>query len=657
MSRWSTRLGVVIVAAWAAFVTCGTRPADGDTRLQDLYFRDTGSIPDTVKLLLARAAYHGHDAVTVVFDLVTFDPPPGRTEFVTDHRYRDDLLPWIEALEAAAPRASRPLFAAVTTSVAPVRVGDFGWRAEVRRELDVEWWDDRAFREFQPAARWAERLCARTPGKRPLLALVTGDVLPEQWAHSGQRDNGQRDDERWRRKLSPIGEYWDEESVASAVRNANGSLTVVAPQSRFGDFLPVGDIPEAPWASRPILPPVTEIRVPENVEGPDVLPRSVFWLRRFTSNTPLWCRRYGGELFFNTDVPSGYGWWPFARAAAATDGEYLFYPFQKVEWLDVCPRDGNVLNALGPELVPRAAWIALRQGDEVLAALIAATRIVEDATPWNSGSHGGRASGWIGFDSVSPPRLAKQWRPRQKPWDEPIAGPRTVASWKREGGKLATLVPLYDDALRVLDRAERDFAAGRLKSTCPRSVANLRLTRFWFEMSAFHLEALSIYLRELERFVPPDVRASDGEVVITYVPAIKMSDCLAAYDGRELPPDEDLDLQRDADRMRGFLAARDDLPRGLQDDLLPIPQEDARYRARRALPYVFRRLDPRLVGRATAMVDAGEVVMDRYARSGWGWVVYYSVAYTFVWQPVPPGDSIVDRFGGADPPPGGPPTK
>ena len=158
----------------------------------------------------------------------------------------------------------------------------------------------------------------------------------------------------------------------------------------------------------------------------------------------------------------------------------------------------------------------------------------------------------------------------------------------------------------------------------PRSVANLHLTRFWFAMSAFHLEAYSIYAREWRRFLPPAMEGHVERIYVTYVPTIRMSDCLDAYDGRALAAEQEGAYVRWVPQ---------DAP-GYQGNLLKIPPDDPNYRAKRSFDRVLLHLDPRLRRRALWMIRSGADVMKRYARTGWGWTTYYADAYTFVFKPV-----------------------
>jgi hypothetical protein len=177
-------------------------------------------------------------------------------------------------------------------------------------------------------------------------------------------------------------------------------------------------------------------------------------------------------------------------------------------------------------------------------------------------------------------------------------------------------------------------------------MANLRLTRFWLEMSAFHLEALSLYLGELEKHLPRRIVAKNGAVWISSVPTIRLSDCLAGYGGRSIDESEDEKLQ--AEGRTWFEWYR----RSQSNVFLWLEKSDPRYRALRHPEQVVKKLDPRLVPRALRMIEAGKDVMRDEGRSPWGWMVYYSEAETPVYVAVrtAPGSSARP---GADPHEGG----
>jgi hypothetical protein len=88
-----------------------------------------------------------------------------------------------------------------------------------------------------------------------------------------------------------------------------------------------------------------------------------------------------------------------------------------------------------------------------------------------------------------------------------------------------------------------------------------------------------------------------------------------------------------------------------QGNLLDIPLKDPLFRARRELDRVLLHLDERLKPHAIDMIESARRVMERYARTPWGWTTYYTVAYTFVWHPVPPEKGPTGPMGPVGPTP------
>ena len=256
------------------------------------------------------------------------------------------------------------------------------------------------------------------------------------------------------------------------------------------------------------------------------------------------------------------------------------------------------------------------------------------------------ATGWSAFESLRPKKPTKRHRLRRKPFDLHLMG--TARKLKQAGEDLIPVVAQYDQAIRVLDKALARVAAGK-DTSHPRSVADLRLGRYWFAMSAFHLEALSIYLREFERLAPPGFDERRDEFVVTYVTTIKMSDCLDAYDGRTLSEADEKRYSRQVTRAWGLVGKGawnpgDQIP-GQQGNVLRIPLGSRNYRAKRSRSNVLRHLDRRLMPRALDMIHAAEKVMKHHAKTPWGWTTYYSEAYTFVFLPLPKSTGRVPRRG------------
>ncbi len=370
---------------------------------------------------------------------------------------------------------------------------------------------------------------------------------------------------------------------------------------------------------------------------------------RFNSITPYWFDKPDHTLVYNNHAPSGYGYWPFARVAAKTEGKYFFYPFPRTKWLDICPQDPVLHNKLGPDLVHKSKYLARLKGDRAHDAIAKATNLVVEGTPWTDDAWQGQsASGWSTFLRVSPLRYHDKWFLRRKPWEvvfEDTGDAR--ASLFKSGSRIkADLLPLYDQAIFILDRAlNRENAPGTTPSS-PRAVADLHLARYWFSMSAFHLDAFATYALEMDRFIPERLYGKIDRIWVTYIPTIKMSDVLDAYDGRELSLEDEKQYER-------WLLP--DQP-GQQQNILLIDPEHPDYRAQRSLARVLKYVDPRLRRRALDMIFSARRVMADYAESGWGWTTYYSIAYTFIFLPIPESRGPPPERPGEVVPPPPPPT-
>jgi hypothetical protein len=364
---------------------------------------------------------------------------------------------------------------------------------------------------------------------------------------------------------------------------------------------------------------------------------------RFGSTTPAGFAPLGDVRLWTDDAPSGYGSWPIARSVARSRGKYLFYPLPRTRWLDACPTDASLLDALAPDLVTPARYLAIRGRDRGLDALCRAAALVVEATPWADSAFGQRAAtGWSALARTAPLVLQPDSFLRRRPFDVALSSP--LDDLKRRAEEIASLLPAYDRALSLLDAALADVEADRSARTAPRTVAHLRLARFRFAVAAFHLEAFSVAAREVDRYVPAEMRGRVERVHVAYLPTIRMSDCLDAYDGRTLPTTLE-------SRYVRWLPGGETQP-PYQGNLLVIPRDDPNYRAKRGLEPVLRHLDRRLLRRALDLIQAGRGVMRDAARSGWGFTTYYSDVFTFRFTPVEvPRGSRPASGEGSKPPP------
>ena len=670
-------LRAAALAAWVLTGAAGPAAAAPlePTPPERLYVRRPGSIRGAADAALSFAKGLGAPKVVVVFERSTFGPPPGDHEFRDGHDYAGDLGDWVEAFGAAGAASGLEVRVGSTISDRWTDARATGALDAVLADFARQSWTAPGTPALPSASRWVERALARNdvpsaalvPAGRAAAALVfvASERLPEDAAPGSRARRGRQDP--WRSLLAAPGTSFDEEAVSARLAAAACPLVVVAPEVRFLDEVALPTLPAAPWASRPSVLSLPSLELldppfPRPPPGPDA-PRTPSDVPsfprvrvgppvvegRFAALTPFWRTRarLDGRLAFPTDSPSGYGYWPFARAAARSGGRYVFYPFPAGEFRDVCPSDPHLLADLTPELVARTRWPARVAADDATRALLEAQRMVLDVTPWDEAwpASPRRADAWAAFTQAGPPVAADRWAPRRFPFDVILpagVSPSSIADVERVGERLEReTLPRYEVALARLDAAVEAMRDGVGPPPPLRAQADLLLGRCWFAMSAFHLHALAIYLREIRAFFPPGTPPEPTELVVTYVPAIRLSDVLEAYDGRAMPARYETTKQ---------VPLRPAVPRW-QSNVLALDVADPAYRALRPWDRVVERLDPRLLRDATRVRDTAAAVMRRFGRAPHGWVTYYAEVCTFVWDPVRADRTMQYRWGPIGVPP------
>jgi hypothetical protein len=626
---------------------CTRRSGVGqDRREEPLYVATAGDIAAVVQGVLGSAEGESRDAVVFVLDTPSFFPPPNDRLFQRDHCYSGDAKLWLSAMRQL-PMSTRHVFYVTGTQPPhPIRVGDANWAEDFELEQSRSRWWQIAVNgaTVRSASQWIGNVLDAVPGKAIQIVLVTGGVEPEE--PCGTRRDAST---TGLSSLLPRGAYWDDTSIIEKLRRRRVRLDVVAPQARFGECYPADEIPSAPWAARPtgfrdaVMDPradeaglealrakliamgissedadrtIKRLSVQVSAAGTaNGIPNRVV-RPRFTSNTPFWLLTGRAVVESVTDCPSGFGYWDLARAARETGGRYYFYPYPGGTWLDVCPFDVRRRDELAPELSPRRDWLRQRERNRALRCMLEVEEGFTAAFPWSIDLNSVREVGtrWGPFrlsgDTV---RFETSRDTRLRAFETWLVALTDVGVSKMRT-QLADVGVKVDAAVRKLRGAEVDLAAdGGGKSR--RDVANLRLFAFWLETCAFHAEALCATLDDLDQR-KKDIRIQ-GDPVFAVVPVVRLSDCFAAYDGRMISADEELLLRPKpidwVDQRRGYMAT-----------MLQIRQEDARYRARRSMESVEKSLTPALRSRLKQVVAAGQLVLEDYARTPWGWMVYYS---------------------------------
>ena len=131
---------------------------------------------------------------------------------------------------------------------------------------------------------------------------------------------------------------------------------------------------------------------------------------------------------------------------------------------------------------------------------------------------------------------------------------------------------------------------------------------------------------DIRKNIPASRIKNTKEFVVIFDRGIRLSDCLPSYEGRSISRERDQELQ----------VGRPNPMCGPQGNTLPLQEADPDYRALRHPAEVLKYLDPRLMPRALAMIDAAQEVMRHEGRSPFGWMVYYAVTLDYTWFGVPP---------------------
>jgi hypothetical protein len=611
-------------------------------------------LPDAsaiVRSIRERCDAHGLDAVVFLLDEHLF----GETQTSTTALFVDPGPPkppdpkaaneWIRALHDSFDRGKTPAF--VGRRAEPTRAIP---RARGASANSIQ--DDPTTPDCRDGVAWAEKCAGRvqeTFAKRSALVLVTDRPPRVTWTR--EPESAARDG-CW----SPT---WHEEEVGRTLAKCGAELIVVAPEAAFGEDTPVSLAPFLPWASRPVaagrgqvLAFLAEPRSPDPGTS-DLTPA-----QRLEETVKAW-PRFEGQLpekldkvdpprpdfhrSLESDIPSGFVAWEYARACRITRGACWFFPRSRTEWLDPCKR-GDLARTLIPDvdLSAAAQWKA-RHDDP----LDATTRRI-------SGRLLERSAKVVKAQPIFPyselPTLLRHLRGREglvAPFQllaDATPEELELRRWRDFAKTLPPLIAEYD--------AGADELAATLAALPPelladprrtRTVADAVLTLYWLRTSAFHLA-------QLEEVVghPEEVLLAPKENVpysIVSYECVRMSELLGAYDGASV--DSDTDATYSARRTSDLDAFGE---QRMRDSRLPVDPLDPLFRAARYPPFAMRLLSPAARERLLRIFLHATRLHERFAQTPWDWMVYYdelqSFAFSSRWCPLPP-----------NPPPGEPTTK
>jgi hypothetical protein len=322
----------------------------------------------------------------------------------------------------------------------------------------------------------------------------------------------------------------------------------------------------------------------------------------------------------DSDVPTGFGAWEYARACSITHGAFHCFPRARTEWLDPCKR-GELAHALAPDLDEPAAAQWKRQRDEPLAQ---ATRKIVRRVLDRSGR---RVEAVPIFPYRELPALLRRQRERDgpKPPLDLLANRYLNVAELREYREFAkTLPPLIADYDAAADELEVAIEAvpfePRGEARRVRELADAMLALHWLRTSAFHLAQLE------EVTAHPEAVLLSPKEGVTYQlvgkACVRMSELLRAYDGSSVDPD--------TDTMMSALRPDASAYQRLRDCRLILNPIDPLFRAQRYPRFAMQRLSQPARDRVLRIVRHATKLHERLAQTPWDWMVYYDELQTFL---------------------------
>ncbi len=637
-----------LITGWLFLLAAAAR---ADEPVFQPKFPDAAAI---VRSIRERCETHGLDAVVFLLDEHLF----GETPVVSDVPFFDAGPPkppdpkaaneWIRALHDTFDRAGTPAF--VGRRAEPMRAVPL---ARVASANAIQ--NDPTTPDCRDGVAWAEKCAGRvqeTFAKRSAVVLVTDRPPRVTWTR--EPETVARD--------GCFAPTWHEEEVGRTLAKCGTELIVVAPEAAFGEDTPVSLAPFLPWASRPVAAGRGQIYASLSAPlPPDPGTSDLSPVQLLEETVRAW-PRFEGQLpdkldvvdpprpdflrSLESDIPTGFVAWEYARACRITHGACWYFPRQRTDWRDPCKR-GDLARMLIPDvdLSAAAQWKARRDDPldrttrRIVRRLLERSVKVVETHPI--------------FPYCDLPPLLRRQRDHDgaKPPCELLASrvpnDLELRQWRDFAKTLPPLIADYDAGAEELEAA---LAAPppepRVDPRWTRTVADASLTLYWLRTSAFHLA-------QLEEIVghPEDVLVAPKENVpyrVVSMACLRMSELLLAYDGASVDPDAEARFA--ALRRWSSLLGVDTSEQRSRDCRLVVDPLDPLFRAARYPPFAMQRLSPAARERVLRILLHATRLHERFAQTPWDWMVYYDEPHTFVFVfhllPPPP-----------NPPPGEPTMK
>lgn len=584
----------------------------------DVFVRDLKTIDDVVRDVHLRAASEKRSRLVVCLD--------------------DELLEkerWFDALSKEFK--SQPIDLVITSRSAPTkRLAKAGPVAPPKKGglagAIRDSWSDSAVTERSrtPVLDWT-RSIVPFAGRGAAVVFISSCGPGGSWA----APKSERDFD------DCIDPCWHEEEVGADFTGSGVSLWIVAPEAPFGLDAAVTLCRFLPYANRPLLnaggasrlvtlllPHFDGGRMPTPEELDELLKKQLFD-PRFSGVLPSSIRhKLESASSPETDVPSGTANWSYARACFLGRGHCYVFGGGRDGILDRCDRTSAFDDFQSPvDRSAKAQWDAVtaqpavRQLREFVAGALAASRdwfvIVQPSRRPGVEASGDRQRAVDVFETPGIPRTILV--------DADDFDARECERWPEFSRLLRPPIAAHDRAWMELSHS-LDLDPATWQQLGPRARNDALVERFWLKMSAFHLESLRVLTADPERILIQPKKGWRGSV--TPYEAIRLSDCLEAYDGRRIASELEFRFGRHRRRFLDHGSAQ----QFDQSNELVQDRYEPNYRAQRDDLEPIANLDDSLKTRALDLIATAREIHDSCRGTPWDWLIYHASidVYRFV---------------------------